>query len=472
MTLEELLNQYKALPNATAVDPSLQDKQKMDMYENYLSQLKPTQEEPQVPTTAPTGMADSLAARSGGINNVPSATPTATAPQRAPVTKPVDTTDNEEDASTTEPLQHDTKQNLLDAQSATRSNTLNANLLNAGQTINEAINRTKFNRDVNKNLEKQANMPVEQYKERQAGEKSDLDLLQQMYKQSTNAQLADPNSDISNSVRELFGKLGVPLPEGISALAVENTPQFDKLLGAKLKADSTKEAAVLRQQQHQDTMDQRKELAEKTNLSRDVRNLIGGAKRDKIFQDNLNRSNQVSRALGNLEIGGKIMPQDLMDLEALTISNSGANAGNSTGHEREKRFATSLGLTLSEYLQFLSGKPIDIGKENQILQRFQELAKREVNNFRDSAKKRITTLGSGHAAGLKKYPDIANDVEELQNNMIAELPKEYETEVTKKRDKGETSSVTAAGKHQPGDVVSVKGKQYKVGADGDALEPM
>jgi len=148
---------------------------------------------------------------------------------------------------------------LADAQEAARLNNLNVNLLNAGQGLNEALNHRKFDRTVNENLAKTANQPVEFYKEHEAAQKSDLDVLNTLYKQSTAQHLRDPNSDISKATRQMFAKMGIALDPGTSAMDVEQSDNLARLVGIKENADSRRDAARERNADRQDRLNDKEE---------------------------------------------------------------------------------------------------------------------------------------------------------------------------------------------------------------------
>lgn len=197
---------------------------------------------PANPTYAPPqGMAESLRPRAELTQNSDDITPV----DRRPASMPAPASPSKVPF---EDLQYNSLDRLKAAQDAARGNALNVNMLNAGQGLNEVLNRTQFDRHVNDSLAKTVDQPIDFYKQHEVAQKSDLDVLKDMYKNSTSQHLRDPNSDISNATRSLFGKMGVKLDPGTSAMDIEASDNLSKLLGIREQAEARKQAALLANQ--------------------------------------------------------------------------------------------------------------------------------------------------------------------------------------------------------------------------------
>lgn len=367
----------------------------------------------------PQGMAESLRVRSGDDMMAPPAP--APAPRRSLASKKTEAKETAKPVDYKAP-EHDSSERLKEAQGKAGLNELNAQLTGAGQTVNEAFSRAKFNRDGIESLHKNANRPVDEYNQQEAGTKSDLDIVKKMYDQATTAKMADPNSDLSVATRNLFKQMGINLAPNVSALDMQNSGQLDKLIGIKERSkdralqlkmheDQMKEAQLARESLQQKKLD---DLSHQRNIR-----LV---KTDSVMKEDMERSSRLNSALQRIETTGKVMPQDLMDLEALYISNAGIK-GNSTGAERAERFAKNLGINAAELEQmYLSDGPVDIGHNNPLLNHFQGLVKKEVNFFKDRFGKRLDATAAGNHKMYERNPELAEELEQLKQTQLAQLP--------------------------------------------------
>jgi hypothetical protein len=217
----------------------------------------------ELPYARPEGMAASLNARAE-LPAEPKRAPAATKPKAASKAKKEESV--AEATSTREPIKYDTTEQVLDAQDASAGNLLNARLFSAGQTFNEAMNRTKFDKDFGKSLVEHASDPVKQVTERQAAKKNDLAILQDMYKNATTEVLSDPNSDVSRATRDLFAKMGVPLGNSISAMDIEASDNLARLVGIEESIKARQADAALRREEIKERREDRKHQLDIKNI--------------------------------------------------------------------------------------------------------------------------------------------------------------------------------------------------------------
>lgn len=359
-------------------------------------------------------MASSLPSRSGDKDDdEDDTTPIAAkVPSRQPANEPEEDNDSNPKQNFS-PLTNDNSEALKDAQAKADRNMLGVNLLNAGQTIGEAFSRNKFNRDVNKSLEANANSPVTDIAKQQASRKTDIDNLEAMYKQASNEKLRDPNSDISVATRNLLNDLGMNFGDGVSAYDVQQSTNIDKLLGVKARTDE-------RLQEAQEKASSRADAAnDKNKAEQDKRDqyiwarALQQARGDKDISTAVTSANRLQNTLNNLSQKSVVSPQDLNELQQLTVAVQGLN-GRSGIAERQERYAHSLGLKATELQQFLSGQMTDVGKQNDILMKMKELARLEVGNFTNNLANRFKYKTAGLGSVLSRHPEYQQDLEDLK----------------------------------------------------------
>lgn len=142
---------------------------------------------------------------------------------------------------------------------------------------------------------------------------------------------------------------------------------------------------------------------------------------DKTLADSANRAQNVANALSNADALGKVTAQDFHDLQQLLVSNMGMNGGGSA-HERADRYASTLGVKGSELLQFITGTPQDVGKDNPLFDRFKELGGLEVGNFRNRMGVRLKAITSGNDSMYKRRPDLQQDLEDAMAAQYGQIP--------------------------------------------------
>lgn len=341
---------------------------------------------------------------------------------RAPASTPAATpkTDGSDDSDDKDESDYDHSDALKEAQGKADRNHLNANLLDAGQTINEALSRTKFNRDVNKTLQSTADDPVKDVQMQQTVQKNDLDNLAKMYKTSSDSKLRDPDSDISKGTRTLLKQMGINTGETTSAFDVQQSTAIDKLLGIKATGDLRAQMASERSQDRADRMDE-KRTDEQNKRDQYIWNRgLQQARGDKDISTAVTAANRLQNTLNNLQEKSVVSPQDLRELQQLTVAVQGLN-GRSGVHEREDRYANSLGLKSTDMEQFLTGQMTDVGKQNDILAKMKELARLEVGNFNGNLANRFAYKTAGMGDILKRHPEYSADLDQLKNAAMGQV---------------------------------------------------
>jgi hypothetical protein len=84
--------------------------------------------------------------------------------------------------------------------------------------------------------------------------------------------------------------------------------------------------------------------------------------------------------------------------------------------------AKTIGIKAADALQFLTGKPQDIGKDNPMFQRVKQMMALEVGNFRERGQKLVDKLKAGNASVYKRNPQLLNDLDELTTATMGTLP--------------------------------------------------
>lgn len=163
---------------------------------------------------------------------------------------------------------------LLNAQNLSNESNLAGNLGKAGQMINEALTGKKYGTEIYDSILKNANLPIEQYKERQEGKLKDIKLGSQK-------DLQDPSSSLSKTSRDLLGSLGLKVPDNTSALQLhEMGVNIGSLLSMREQIAGRKETAKIYGGFREDAQKDKRNQENIKNLTR----LQGDFNKDKSVQ--------------------------------------------------------------------------------------------------------------------------------------------------------------------------------------------
>lgn len=340
--------------------------------------------------------------------------------------------------------QQDPQQELRDIQENERYMNLFGGLTAAGEKIGSSIARTQEDKDVSKPFYQAAELQGRQYKDRQADLKSRQDLeagklnLEKARLQiGDETKLRDPKSEISVLARATMKKAGYPLADNASAMDLKAQGlDLDKIIGI-IAARETRQIAA-------ETAKATRDLAkaEKSAQVRDSRTeRLAKAIRDSVDYKNYavlkSAVSGIEQSLQN--------PSPQGDAEIVYSFVKILDPGSAV-KENEVDFvraARNLGSELAGGLKKLSTGQILLPQERQ--------------NILDIANRKLGTqrkIFESGISGLKKQA-------ERQGISLEEIVPELESPIV--RDKKQS-------KYEPGDIVTIKGIQYKVGADGDSLE--
>lgn len=173
---------------------------------------------------------------------------------------------------------------LMDAQEARRKNLLLTNLAEAGSTIGTALasrGGSSLGADEFKSLKEQANLPVEEVKEKQQFTEAginqkikNLNIADMQSKLATEQEKADPKSSISQLYRDSIKKSfpGMNIPESLTAA------QAEKIFPALETAATRREATAAR--------------VETTKLNNQIKQMAAQDKQEQKDNDNLTKLNK------------------------------------------------------------------------------------------------------------------------------------------------------------------------------------
>ncbi len=147
---------------------------------------------------------------------------------------------------------------------------------------------------------------------------------------------------------------------------------------------------------------------------------VNKVKQDKILTDAAVKSTNLDNIITNVEKTGKITTNDMADIQSIAIDSMGMK-GQSSAAERAERYAKTLGMKASEVLQFLTGTPQDIGKNNPLYQRYKDIMAMEIQNYRDRATKRIDFITAGNKSVYKRQPELLGDIDDLKSQFFSQL---------------------------------------------------
>lgn len=299
------------------------------------------------------------------------------------------------------------------------------------------------------------------------------------YDEVISNQQNDPNSQVSQTMREYLTSKGVKVPNDASAASLFKIAPFlakDEALktaiekatiAARIKAeegeknrasaderskrstDATLKAAQIRA----DAVKQNQANTQKRQSQRLSGQLVQRMNSDAIVKPSMQNLASLGKSKAILENKSvPLTPQLLADAEqdissALTLRGMGATEGKIKRTELH-----TLGRQLAEAKQkYLNQPNIDLRKEEpELVKIVQQMNNALIEDYNTTIADRKHELASEFEAGYEG--------DEILEKTIGKYKK--------KEPKG------ASGLHKPGDVVVVKGKQYRVGEDGDSLEEM
>ena len=299
-------------------------------------------------------------------------------------------------------------------------------------------------------LDKTANLPVQKYNE-----------------QISN-QVNDPKSSVSQAAKALYKKVtGNDAPDTWSAADLGKVnPMFENYSKMQQQNETKKDIAASRAQQQQ-------QFHEQMQFNKDQ---AATDKKDKA-QEN---AYQWTQGQLNQMRGDKSMQQAESDLYAVQKANSLynmykdpnqanstafqlyatevakiASGGQSSIHELQGLNPNTIPSALGKAAQAASGKPTpaNMGEFMKQFKAYSDLISKDAQNKIEDKYGRIIE------SNKKRIGD--DYYKNLQDNYVDRFKKLAQEDAQPK---------TAAGQYAPGSIVNVKGKNMRVGADGDSLE--
>lgn len=241
-----------------------------------------------------------------------------------------------------------------------------------------------------------------------------------------------PDSDKSKRIvglsRGLLGDKAGLLPEGLSATEIGT---YGKV-GDVMKETSAKELADESNQTHKDiaaannatTIKAAGVRADATKGSLGLRDEQLAERMHEKVVSKIDGDPQLKAQLGQLtnmrnamtlteqavKEGKPITAQQFQETQQAVLGSLGQKGQQSVA-ERNSKYLDSVGLHGKEAIQFLTGKPQDIGPDNPLYQHVADMARWESSNVAQQYKERLDSLSEGHGWIYDKHPDLKENLD-------------------------------------------------------------
>lgn len=130
---------------------------------------------------------------------------------------------------------------------------------------------------------------------------------------------------------------------------------------------------------------------------------------NKLLQTKLNQIQGLDNAGKIIEEAPVVSPTIFNDYQQAVVS--AVQRGNSGIGERAERYLTSAGIDAAKVQQFLTGKPVDIGKDNALLKAMQGFAKTERKNIERQYGDIVGAVTSGQEHVYAKHPEMKKSLQ-------------------------------------------------------------
>lgn len=172
---------------------------------------------------------------------------------------------------------------------------------------------------------------------------------------------------------------------------------------AETKADATTEAAGGRQAVQADRLQLQKDKMDEGIHQK----VLTGISKDEQLKKQLYQVNNLENAIAIFKAGGNPTGQQFEELQQAVRSNLGIK-GTSGVNEREATKLKSMGIKVSEFEQWLSGKPIDIRElgGQPLIDHVMDMANNELKQTRVQSEKKLKVLSGGHEDFYKRRSDM------------------------------------------------------------------
>lgn len=115
--------------------------------------------------------------------------------------------------------------------------------------------------------------------------------------------------------------------------------------------------------------------------------------------------------------GKAVTGQQFADLQQSVLRNLGIS-GIQTYAERHQKELGSLGINADKLIQFWTGKPQDIGKDNPLYKHVQDMARWQSGNLANQYEEQIRAVMEGHESDYDEHPRLRADLDKKVARMI------------------------------------------------------
>lgn len=359
---------------------------------------------------------------------------------------------------------------LAAAQQASSANKLTAMLGQAGATIGSALTPlAKFdNKDFWQQANKAADEPVDMYKTRSAQKLENVKGMTLQEQLKNEMAKEDPNSDISTFSRKLaeseLGKIGMPVKLGdMSYSNLEKLmPQIARMTDSFAKSKSTEAFREASLGLRRDSLGLRGNSAANSSAN----------KQFQPYTDSLDSVRTMEGLFEKIKSGELKSSNNVLGALESDISKVLTRSRTNAVYDRAHSQISALERTIKNYKSYLSSSP-----ENLLPKEYEQQLQLEIAELEDKVLESYATKSKELVSGANDnaQKEIYKNRFETQAIARGRNPEDFYSRISKKPSKSESSapkSSKVSSKPGPGSIVKVNGVQYRVGADGDSLEPL
>jgi hypothetical protein len=333
-----------------------------------------------------------------------------------------------------------------------------AGITRMAEGFHDAELGTQGKHEASKNFLANADIPMEEYKARQSDlknkaglkkdkmdiESSKLNLQKAQSQLSDDAKLRDPNSAASRTILSMLEKQGYKFPAGTTAMDLKQQGiDIDKVIGIAA-AKETRAIAAESNRIASDDKKKTKETASQNDfVERSYKSL--GKQAEKL--------GTYARAVASAEAAIK---------DPNTINDTGAMYATITALDPSSTVRSSETDLLQGSMSVWGKLKADASRFKQNPELFNDKARRDML----SLVKQLQNTAKTDYDRMAKPVHLQAKTRGIPESRFSEFDSYYGQAPSEKQ------QVQTKQQHSPGDIVSVKGVQYRVGADGDSLEPI
>ncbi len=319
---------------------------------------------------------------------------------------PEDDSDEEE---TPKKAVYNSKADLLNALKAASSNDARNSILEGAIGVGAALGRSQADYTGLDSLKKQGQKPLEAYQDIQNQKLNDQKIQEGMDKQELGAVENDPNSEISKTVRDALGKLGLQVPENTSAKQLKDQGvDISKLMTAKESAESRKLQAQMMGEYRNGILDQKQTLQDQRINNQVLRAIDNNPN----VKTRITQIQNLDNAMAMLQAFPEgATPQQIADAQQLIVRNMGIT-GQSGVNERAERYIHTAGMKGAGLLQFLTGDPVLLSQNSNLMNYIRHQASTERANANQQLLNTINIASAGHGSLYARRPELLDDLKD------------------------------------------------------------